>query len=195
MKTALLLLSLTLPLSAFDQESYGRALNGWHYDGQARYSLDGAQYRTRKPLVTTNEAGETTVKVTVIQVVRGWADIPFDLEVVFAAGGSAQSARITGTPRGHKVDTGVISRGQAPAAPAEGQAPSLSTLDQMKTDLFAAFEAQAGAAAAGKELRKRDLIARMAGEVPVDVTALSTGLRYNLDLILGQGSASRGSAK
>ena len=57
MRTALLLLALSLPLGAFDQESYGRALNGWHYDGSARYSLDGAQYRTKKPLVTTTARG------------------------------------------------------------------------------------------------------------------------------------------
>ena len=185
MKTALLLLALSLPLPAFDQESYGRALNGWHYDGSARYSLDGAQYRTKKPLVTTNADRETVVKVTVIHVARGWADIPFDLEVVFAPDGSARSARITGSPRGHKVDTGVISRGEASVAPAEGQAAP-SPIQQMKTDLFAAFEAQTGAAASGKELRKRDLISRIAGEVPVDVAVLSGGLRYNLDLILGQ---------
>jgi hypothetical protein len=185
MKTVLLLLALSLPLPAFDQESYGRALNGWHYDGSARYSLDGAQYRTKKPLVTKNADGERVVKVTVIHVARGWADIPFDLEVVFAPDGSARSARITGSPRGHKVDTGVISRGEASPAPREGQA-ALSPIQQMKTDLFAAFEAQAGAAASGKELRKRDLISRIAGEVPVDVAVLSAGLRYNLDLILGQ---------
>lgn len=185
MKTALLLLALSLPLPAFDQESYGRTLNGWHHDGSARYSLDGAQYRTKKQLVTTNAGGETIVRVTVIHVARGWADIPFDLEVVFAPDGSARSARITGSPRGHKVDTGVISRGEASPAPGEGQA-ALSPIQQMKTDLFAAFEAQAGAAASGKELRKRDLISRIAGEVPVEVAVLSAGLRYNLDLILGQ---------
>ena len=182
----LLLLALALPASAFDQDTFGRQLNGWHYDGSARYSLDGAQYRTKRPLTVMNADGSRTVTVTVIHVAKGWADVPSDLEVVFAPDSKVQSLRITGNPHGHKVDTGLITRSEPPV-PAEGQAPvAFEPLAEMKKSLFAAYEAQAGAAAEGKELRKRDLLNRIAGGEQVDVAALSAGLRYNLDLILGQ---------
>jgi hypothetical protein len=184
----LLLLALALPASAFDQATFGHQLNGWHYDGSARYSLEGARYRTKKPLTVVNADGSQTVAVTVIHVSKGWAEVPSGLEVIFAPDGKIQSLRITGNPHGHKVDTGVIARPEAPA-PAGGQpAVAFDPLSEMKKALFAAYEAQAGAAAEGKELRKRDLLNRIAGGETVDVAALSAGLRYNLDLILGQPS-------
>jgi hypothetical protein len=182
----LLLIALVLPASAFDEADFGRQLNGWHYDGSARYSLDGARYRTKKPLTVLNADGSRTVTVTVIHVAKGWADVPSNLEVAFAPDGKAQSFRITGNPHGHKVNTGLITRPEPPA-PAAGQATvAFDSLSEMKKALFAAYEAQASAAAEGKELRKRDLLNRIAGGEQVDVAALSAGLRYNLDLILGQ---------
>ena len=56
----------------------------------------------------------------------------------------------------------------------------------MKKSLFESFESQAATAAEAKDSRKRDLLARIYGPEPVDPTALSRGLRYNLDLILRQ---------
>jgi hypothetical protein len=46
-------------------------------------------------------------------------------------------------------------------------------------------------AAESEDVRKRDLLARISGPEPIDPTALSRGLRYNLDLILGQPSKSK----
>ena len=40
-----------------------------------------------------------------------------------------------------------------------------------------------------KDARKRDLLARIWGPEPVDPAAISAGLRYNLDLILGTSPA------
>ena len=140
-------------------------------------------------MVTYNEDGSQSVIVTAVHVARGWAEIPSQLEVTFAPNGSVRSFRITGNPHGRKLDTGLITRPEAPAA-VEGQAAApFDPVAEMKTALFSAYEAQATASAESKELRKRDLLNRMAGGEPVDVTALSAGLRYNLDLILDHGVA------
>jgi hypothetical protein len=55
----------------------------------------------------------------------------------------------------------------------------------MKKALFEGFDPQVVAAAEAKDTRKRDLLARIYGPEPIDPAALSAGLRYNLDLILG----------
>jgi hypothetical protein len=185
-----LLLAAISTASAFDEAAFGASLNGWHRDGSAHYSLDGTRYRTLRPLESTDANGNQVIVVTVIHQANSWAEVPFDLEVVLAPDGSAQSFRITGIPRGHKVDTGVISRPSAPEAPAvtDGKAAPAAApfhpISQMKQLLFESFESQASRAAEAKDTRKRDLLARIYGPEPIDVTALSAGLRYNLDLIL-----------
>lgn len=185
-----LLLAAISTASAFDEAAFGASLNGWHRDGSAHYSLDGASYRTRKPVITTDPDGNTVVKVTVIHRANSWAEVPFDLEVGFAPDGGAQSFRITGSPRGQKVDTGLISRPSAPEAPAAEQgkpAPAAAPfhpVSEMKKMLFDAFDSQVSRASEAKDTRKRDLLARIYGPEPIDPAALAAGLRYNLDLIL-----------
>ncbi len=181
---ALLLASATA-LPAYDQASFGASLNGWHRDGSARYSLDGARYRTLKPVESADEQGNRTVKVTVIHLPNSWAEVPFDLEVTFGPDGSAQSARISGAPRGQKVDTGVIYRPQAPETTEAAPAAPFHPLAEMKKLLFESLESQLARAAEAKDPRKRDLLARIWGPEPVDPAAISAGLRYNLDLVLG----------
>ena len=189
---SLIFLLLIARAAAFDSAGFGQSLNGWTRDGSAHYSLDGAEYRTLRPVVTPSEDGGETVAVTVLHRSNSWAEVPFQLEVAFAANGTAQSFRIHGTPRGQKVDTGLISRPSPPSAPAaiEGQpapaVPAFHPLAEMKKSLFESFESQAATAAEAKDTRKRDLLARIYGPEPVDPTALSRGLRYNLDLILRQ---------
>ncbi len=185
-----LLLSSAAALQAFDTASFGASLNGWHRDGSAHYSLDGARYRTLKPVESTDAQGNRTIEVTVIHLPNSWAEVPFDLEVGFAPDGSVQSARISGNPRGHRVDTGAISRPQAPET-VEGaeSAPPFHPVAEMKKMLFESLESQLARAAEAKDTRKRDLLARMWGPEPVDPAAISAGLRYNLDLILGTSPA------
>ncbi len=185
MKAIFLALALAAPAFAFDETSFGARLNGWTRDGSAHYSLDGQSFRTTKPVVTAAADGGETVRVTVIHRASSWAEVPFDLEVAFAPGGRAQYFRITGTPRGHKVDTGVISRPDAPSAPAGQAAPAFDAVSEMKAQLFQSFESQATQAAEAKDIRKRDVLARIYGPEPVEVAALSAGLRHNLDAILG----------
>ena len=169
---------------AFDEAAFGAHLNGWTRDGSAHYSLDGQRYRTTKPVVTASQDGGETVRVTVLHHANSWAEVPFGLEVSFSPDGRAQSFRITGNPRGTRVDTGLVPRPEAPAA-AEGQpAPSFDAVAEMKKQLFESFESQVHQAAEAKDTRKRDLLARIYGPDPIDVAALSAGLRYNLDLIL-----------
>jgi len=187
-----LLLALAVQSSAFDQESFGQNLNGWQRDGSAHYALGGVQYRTLKPVVSAGTDGGEVVTTTVIHQSNSWAEVPFELSVAFAPDGTAQSFRIQGRPRGQKVDTGLISRPSAPSAPAavEGQpapvAPGFRPVAEMKRMLFEAFEPQVVRAAGAADSRKRDLLARIYGPEPIDPAALSAGLRYNLDLILGQ---------
>ena len=189
---SLIFLLLIARAAAFDSAGFGQSLNGWTRDGSAHYSLDGAEYRTLRPVVTPSEDGGETVAVTVLHRSNSWAEVPFQLEVAFAANGTAQSFRIHGTPRGQKVDTGLISRPSPPSAPAaiEGQpapaVPAFHPLAEMKKSLFESFESGVATAAEAKDTRKRDLLARIYGPEPVDPTALSRGLRYNLDLILRQ---------
>ena len=189
---SLIFLLLIARAAAFDSAGFGQSLNGWTRDGSAHYSLDGAEYRTLRPVVTPSEDGGETVAVTVLHRSNSWAEVPFQLEVIFAANGTAQSFRIHGTPRGQKVDTGLISRPSPPSAPAaiEGQptpaTPAFHPLAEMKKSLFESFESGVATAAEAKDTRKRDLLARIYGPEPVDPTALSRGLRYNLDLILRQ---------
>jgi len=188
------LLAAAVQASAFDEAEFGRKLNGWQRDGSARYSLDGASYRTLKPVQTTAADGSVSLHVTVIHVTKGRMEVPFDLEVAFAPEGSASGFRITGTPRGRKLDTGLITRPEAPAPVAAPAAPAPASpgatapfhpLAEMKQSLFASFDSQLALAAEAKDTRKRDLLARIAGPEPIDPAALSAGLRYNLDLILG----------
>lgn len=189
---SLIFLLLIARAAAFDSAGFGQSLNGWTRDGSAHYSLDGAEYRTLRPVVTPSEDGGETVAVTVLHRSNSWAEVPFQLEVAFAANGTAQSFRIHGTPRGQKVDTGLITRPSPPSAPAavEGQpapaVPAFHPLAEMKKSLFESFESQAATAAEAKDTRKRDLLARIYGPEPVDPTALARGLRYNLDLLLRQ---------
>lgn len=189
---SLIFLLLIARAAAFDSAGFGQSLNGWTRDGSAHYALDGAEYRTLRPVVTPSEDGGETVAVTVLHRSNSWAEVPFQLEVAFAANGTAQSFRIHGTPRGQKVDTGLITRPSPPSAPAavEGQpapaVPAFPPLAEMKKSLFESFESQAATAAEAKDTRKRDLLARIYGPEPVDPTALSRGLRYNLDLLLRQ---------
>ncbi len=187
---SLLFLLLIVRAAAFDSAGFGQSLNGWTRDGSARYSLDGTAYRTLRPVVTANEGGGETVAVTVLHRANSWAEVPFQLEVAFAADGSAQSFRIHGTPRGQKVDTGLVARPSAPAAPAavEGQpappTPAFRPLVEMTNSLFDSFGSQVATAAETEDTRKRDLLARIYGPEPIDPAALARGLRYNLDLIL-----------
>lgn len=186
-----LFLAAIASASAFDEASFGARLNGWQRDGSAHYSLDGASYRTTKPRVSADEQGNEVIRVTVIHRSNSWAEVPFDLEVALASDGSAQSFRITGSPRGQKVDTGLISQPAAPETPAPAQgtpAPAAAPFHpvaEMKKMLFEAFDSQVARAAEAKDIRKRDLLARIYGPEPVDPSALAAGLRYNLDLILG----------
>ena len=173
--------AVTASALAFDEASFGAGLNGWHRDGSAHYALDGAQYRTLKPVVTTDADGNSVILVTVIHRANSWAEVPFDLEVTLAPDGSVRSTRITGSPRGKKVDTGAIS---PPSAPEGESAGAFHPVAEMKKSLFASFESQASQAAEAKDTRKRDLLARICGPEPIDPAALSAGLRYNLDLIL-----------
>lgn len=175
------LLAGIVSASAFDEASFGASLNGWHRDGSAHYALDGAQYRTLKPIITTDAEGNTVILVTVIHRANSWAEVPFDLEVTLAPDGSVRSTRITGSPRGKKVDTGAIS---PPSAPEGENAGGFHPVAEMKKSLFPTFESQVGLAAEAKDTRKRDLLARICGPEPIDATALSAGLRHNLDLIL-----------
>ncbi|MCW1925883.1 hypothetical protein OKA05_25210 [Luteolibacter arcticus] len=184
MKVLLLSLILSASAAAFDEQAFGARLNGWTRDGSARYSLDGQRYRTTKPVVTQSQDGGETVRITVLHQANSWAEVPLDLEVAFAPDGRAQSFRITGKPRGKKVDTGLVSRPDAPAAVESQPAPSFEPVAEMKQQLFEAFESQVAQAAAEKDTRKRDLLARIYGPEPIDVAALSAGLRYNLDLLL-----------
>jgi hypothetical protein len=183
-------LSLATPALAFDEAAFGTSLNSWTRDGSAHYALDGQQYRTTRPLVTRAPDGGQTVHVTVLHRANSWAEVPFDLEVAIATDGRAQSFRITGRPRGQAVDTGVISRPDAPAPaaaagqPAPASVPTFDATGEMKKQLFESFEPQLVKAEQAKDARKRDLLARIYGPEPIDVTAISAGLRYNLDLIL-----------
>jgi hypothetical protein len=183
-RAILLSLALAFPANAFDEAGFGASLNGWTRDGSAHYSLDGQVYRTTRPVVAPAQDGGETVRVTVIHRAKSWAEVPFDLEVSFAPDGRAQSFRITGSPRGQKVDTGVISRPDAPAAAAGQPAPAFNATAEMKSQLFESFDSQVVKAAEGKDIRKRDLLARIYGPEPIDLAALSAGLRYNLDRIL-----------
>ncbi len=189
---SLLFLLLIARAAAFDSAGFGQSLNGWTRDGSAHYALDGTEYRTLRPVVTPTEDGGEMVAVTVLHRSNSWAEVPFQLEVAFAADGTAQSFRIHGKPRGQKVDTGLITRPSPPSVPApvEGQpappAPAFHPLAEMKKALFDSFNSQAATAAEAKDTRKRDLLARIYGPEPVDPAALSRGLRYNLDLILRQ---------
>ena len=194
---SLLFLLLIARAAAFDTAGLGQSLNGWTRDGSAHYSLDSVEYRTLRPVVTPSEDGGETVAVTVLHRSNSWAEVPFQLEVVFSANGTAQSVRIHGKPRSQKVDTGIITRPSPPSAPApvEGQpaapAPTFHPLAEMKKALFESFASQAATAAEAKDTRKRDLLARIYGPEPVDPAALERGLRYNLDLILRQPVSSK----
>lgn len=187
---SLLFLLLIARAAAFDSAGFGQNLNGWTRDGSAHYSLDGVDYRTLRPVVTPSEDGGETVAVTVLHRSNSWAEVPFQLEVTFSPNGTAESFRIHGSPRGQKVDTGLITRPEPPSAPApvEGKpapaAPAFHPLAEMKKALFESLASQTAAAAEAKDTRKRDLLARIYGPEPVDAAALERGLRYNLDLML-----------
>ncbi|WP_367874491.1 hypothetical protein [Luteolibacter sp. Populi] len=183
--------------SAFDEAAFGVHLNGWHRDGSARYSLNGSNYRTLKPIKTTDTNGNTVLRVTVLHAANSWAEVPFDLEVTTAPDGTLQGTRISGSPRGQKLDTGLISPPSPPEAAAPSKDPASAAtekarpsdpISEMKSALFASFDSKIATAAETKDTRKRDLLARIAGPEPIDATAISAGLRYNLDLLLG-GSA------
>lgn len=184
MRAILLFLALAVPALAFDEAAFGASLNGWIRDGSAHYALDGHRYRTTRPVVTASEDGGETVDVGVFHRANSWAEVSCNLEVAFAPGGRAQSFRITGNPRGRKLDTGMISCPDAPAAKEGQPAPAIDAVAEMKKQLFESFESQATQAAEAKDTRKRDLLARIYGPESIDVAALSAGLRYNLDLIL-----------
>ncbi|WP_193214622.1 hypothetical protein [Luteolibacter marinus] len=180
-----ILLAAATAASAFDEEALGASLNGWTRDGSAHYSLGGVTYRTTRPVETAQADGSTMVAVTVMHRANSWAWVPFELEVTFAPDGSALAFRIHGMPRGHEVDTGAITRPERPSV-AEGEAaPPFHPLAEMKKQLFDAFVSQVTEVADAKDLRKRDLLARINGPEPIDPAAITTGLRYNLDRILG----------
>ena len=162
----LILLASAASALAFDTAGYGHKLNGWQRDGSARYSLNGNNYRTLKPVTSTAADGNTTVKVTVIHCPNSWAEVPLDLEVTYTPQGAAQDFRVTGAPKGHKVDSGVMS------------------LAGNNEDPLASVEAQLAQASESKDKRKRDLLARIAGPEPVNVAAIKEGLRYNLNLLV-----------
>lgn len=168
----LILLASASSALAFDADSFGHKLNGWQRDGSAHYSLNGNNYRSLKPLTTTAADGNTIVKVTVIHCPNSWAEVPLDLEVTYTPDGAARDFRVSGSPKGQKVDSGVM------------------TLAGNQEDPLASVEAQLAQASEAKDTRKRDLLARIAGPEPVNVAAIKEGLRYNLRLMVEATAAS-----
>ena len=168
----------------FDTRAFGDGLNGWRHDGAAHYTVGEARYRTRKPVVDVAPDGSLRVGALVSHFPNRWAELPCTLELSFDDAGTLTAARIHGSIRGRKIDTGAVGLPEAPLVEEGKQAVPFDPDEELAAALIDSFASQAAAAAEAEDTRKRDLAARIAGPEPVDPAAMSAGLRHNLVLML-----------
>lgn len=192
MKTKLTLLAallFSLPAFAvtFDLDAFGTALNGWDKKRTANYTFTDAKYRTHLPTITPTPSGGIFV-ATRIDLLSGVGTAAIcNLHLTFSSSGTLESAQIKGNVGHRSLDTGVVRRPDAPAAPAaaEGAVPvpakPFHATDELVAELFSSFDGEMKRLNTAAEAEKRDLFARLAGKPAHD---LSAALRHNLNLIL-----------
>lgn len=192
-----LFLAIITSASGFDQEAFGQSLNGWQRDGSAHYTINGIRYRTSKPEINSTTDGGKELTAIVSQLQNGWAGVSLKVSVNFGPDNSVQAFRVQGEPQGRKLDTGVISRPTPPAAPApvEGQpAPAVVAFEpiaEMKRVLIENLNSQLAGPSSAEDMRKRDILARIASPASIDSPAITAGILHNLERILAQAGASK----
>lgn len=191
MKLLPLFVTLVLSSSAFavtfNNDGFGGQLNGWHKNRTATYSFTDARYRTHMPTITATPSGGMFLTTQVDLLGGGKKGAVTYLSLTFSRSGVLESAQIRGTRGGKEIDTGMIRRPEAPAAPmaAEGEAAApakpFHATDELINELFNRLDAELNKKDA-KEGERRDLFSRLSGGSRQ--ADLAAGLRHNINLIL-----------
>lgn len=185
-----LVLTSTTFAASFDAEGFGARLNGWKKDRTAVYSFTDAKYRTHSPTITYSPSGTMFLSTQVDMLALAGKGAVCQIGLTFSAAGVLEGVQIKGTIGSKSLDTGLIRRPEAPAAPAptEGTSPvaparPVHATDEMITELFVRFDSEMKKFTEGKDTMRSDLIARMSGN-SVKSADLSAGLRHNVNLML-----------
>lgn len=192
MKAILLGLALISPVFAigFDTEGFGQRLNGWTEKGHAVYDFTDARYRTYKPTITETTDGGIYISTQVDLIAFGSAGAISHIDMTFSSGGTLLSAQLRSTIGRKTIDTGLVRRPEAPAAPAatEGQAAPkampFNASEELIIELFNRFDAEMRKVSEGKEAEKRDLFSRLGGSKSAKTANLAAGLRHNCNLMI-----------
>jgi hypothetical protein len=110
-------------MTSFDMEELGRRLGGWrHKNGQAaEYKASGSNYRTYRPMVSTNPSGEMSIS-TKLDHIRGAAkDDHCQLDLLVLPSGELghwrTQVQIQGSPQ---FDSGLVGSAAGLAGPKYG---------------------------------------------------------------------------
>lgn len=183
---SLALASSTIAAS-FDTEGFGSRLNGWKKDRTASYAFTDAKYRTHLPTITFSPSGTMFLSTQVDLLAMAGKGAICQIGLTFSPTGTLEGAQIKGTIGGKALDTGLIRRPEAPAAPADGETAEpprpFRATDEMITELFVRFDAEMKKFTEAKGSMRADLFSRMAGN-NVKSADLSAGLRHNINLML-----------
>ena len=191
MKAILLALTLITPAFAagFDTEGFGQSLNGWKKDGTTTYDFTDATYRTYKPTITETPDGGIYVSTQVDLLLFGDKGAVSHIDMTFSRSGTLLSAQLRSTIARKTIDTGLVRRPEAPAAPVaiEGQpapkVPHFDATEELIYDLFGRFDLEMRKVSEGKDAEKRDLFSRF-GSKNAKSANLAAGLRHNVNLML-----------
>lgn len=110
-------------MAELDFNELGRRLGGWrHKDGQAaEYKASGSNYRTYRPLTSTNTAGELSVSTKIDHIRGGAQDDHCQLDLLILPSGELAHwqarVQIQGSPA---FDTGLVGRAAGLAGPKYG---------------------------------------------------------------------------
>ncbi len=191
MKPLLLALALLTPAFAvqFDTDGFGQQLNGWKKDRTTLYDFTDATYRTYMPTITATPGGGMYVSTQVDLVAFGGQGAISHIDMSFDSGGTLLSAQLRTTIKRKVIDTGLVRRPEAPAAPVavEGQpAPVAAPFDatgELIIDLFNRYDLEMRKITEGKDAEKRDLFSRFSS-ADAKSANLAAGLRHNVNLML-----------
>ncbi|MFD2256604.1 hypothetical protein ACFSSA_07950 [Luteolibacter algae] len=191
MKAILLALTLITPAFAvnFDADGFGQQLNGWAKNRTATYEFTDATYRTYVPTITATPGGGMYISTQVDMLAFGSQGAVSHIDMTFDASGVLISAQLRSTIGRKSIDTGLVRRPEAPAAPiaVEGQptptAPAFDGTGELIMDLFSRFDIEMKKITEGKDAEKRDLFSRFGGKNAKSVN-LAAALRHNVNLML-----------
>lgn len=176
--------------ASFDMEGFGTRLNGWKKDRTAVYSFTDAKYRTHSPTITYSPSGAMFLSTQVDMLALAGKGAICQIGLTLSAAGVLEEVQIKGTIGSKSLDTGLIRRPEAPAAPVptEGASPvaparPVHATDEMITELFVRFDSEMKKFTEGKGTVRSDLFSRMSGN-NVKSADLSAGLRHNVNLVL-----------